>query len=133
MANHRSGLLWGSVGTSSHGRSFDHIWLLVDDGLCVCVCVGGRPARVAPVACLFSLSLFLSFKIFISVCLGMGKKPVHTLYWPTLCPALNLHGVIRFNANGATPFVIINSDRFFFSWPVTRGKRHHRACIKEYC
>ena len=38
MANHRSGLLWGSVGTSSHGRSFDHIWLLVDDGLCVCVC-----------------------------------------------------------------------------------------------
>ena len=53
---------------------------------------------------------------------GNGKKPVHTLYWPTLCPALNLHGVIRFNANGATPFVIINSDRFFFLGPLPEEK-----------
>ena len=78
MANHRSGLLWGSVGTSSHGRSFDHIWLLVDDGLCVCVLVGGQ--QESHRLLVFFLSLFLSFKIFISVCLGMGKKTCpHTL------------------------------------------------------
>ena len=80
MANHRSGLLWGSVGTSSHGRSFDHIWLLVDDGLCVCVCVLVGGQQESHRLLVFFLSLFLSFKIFISVCLGMGKKTCpHTL------------------------------------------------------